>query len=69
MWTLAAAELFGLDLPNETPELFSFRDKIPALNDRFSPQIPDAEHNEARAQAEHTVDQLKRLLFPRFGLA
>lgn len=69
MWTLAAAELFDLELPNETPEAFSFHDKIPTLRDRFAPEIPDREHIEARAQAEHTVDQLKRVLFPRFGLA
>ena len=68
MWTLATVELLGLTVPDEIPEDFSFRDRIPNLRDELIPEIPDRQRIEAEAVAHHTIEEVKQTLFSRHGL-
>ena len=68
MWTLAFSLLFGVPLADETPSDFAHHDIIPTLTDREKPEIPAAYDKLSHHEALHAVEQLKMLLFPRFGL-
>jgi acetoin utilization protein AcuC len=64
MWTLAAAALSGLELPDETPIGFSFHEHIPNLLDRTGPGLDEDDIGKADWYAGQTVEEVKRLLFP-----
>jgi acetoin utilization protein AcuC len=55
MWTLAIATLVGVDLPDETPESFIWRDRIPTLTDHTTPAIDPADLDYARRYAETQI--------------
>jgi Deacetylases, including yeast histone deacetylase and acetoin utilization protein len=55
MWTLAIATLVGVDLPDETPESFVWRDRIPTLTDHTPPDIEPADQDYARRYAETQI--------------
>jgi acetoin utilization protein AcuC len=68
MWTLAFGQLFGVELPDETPNSFSFHHRIPTLTDHEMPQIEPHDLQIAQAYASQTVGEVQRLLFHHFGL-
>jgi acetoin utilization protein AcuC len=68
MWTLAVAELLGIDLPDSTPLDFSFREFIPRLRDDLTPEVPERQATEAAAKAHHTIEELKQTLFRYHGI-
>lgn len=68
MWTLAAAELAGIELKDATPSTYAFRRDVPTLTDHTRPEVDASAVEAARIQARKAVSELKRLLFPRFGL-
>jgi acetoin utilization protein AcuC len=68
MWTLAVGTLAGLDLPDEVPASYPYRQKIPTLTDHFVPEIEARDEKVARAFAAQSVADLKQLLFARYGL-
>jgi acetoin utilization protein AcuC len=68
MWALAYAELFGLTLPDETPETYYYHAQIPRLTDPEQPPIDARQVEEARRYADHTIADVERTLFPYHGL-
>lgn len=68
MWALAFGELFGVDLSDETPESFAHHAQIPTLTDHEEPPVAPHDREQARAYAEQTVAEVKRLLFGHHGL-
>jgi acetoin utilization protein AcuC len=68
MWALAYGELFGVELPEETPEAFSYHQKIPRLRDPEPPDLPAQAVHDAAARARQTVEEVQQTLFPLHGL-
>ncbi len=68
MWALAFGELFGIVLPESTPDEFSFHDKIPRLRDNLSPETTSYEMNVAAGFAEETIREVETRIFPYHGL-
>ncbi len=68
MWTLAVAELAEIDLPDALPAEFARRLGMDTLRDPFPPVVDPLGRERAREAAEHAGEELKALLFPRFGL-
>lgn len=69
MWTLAIAALLEIELPDDTPETFRYHRDIPTLSDHDSPPLREAQERVAALFAEETVEDVKELLFPKFGLS
>jgi acetoin utilization deacetylase AcuC-like enzyme len=69
MWTLAVATLAGLDLPDEVPISYPHRHDIPTLTDHAEIEMDRHYRQQARAFAAQSVDEVKQLLFSRYGLA
>ncbi len=69
MWALAFGELFGLELPDDVPAEFSYRDYIPRLRDHDEPPVSDEDRQQAAWYAGQAIEELKRALFPIHGLA
>jgi len=68
MWALAFGELFGVELPDATPESFSYHLQIPTLTDHEEPLVAPHDREQARAYAEQTAAEVQRLLFGYHGL-
>ena len=64
MWTLAVAELAGLELPDATPTNFSYHDQIPFLRDNVELELSDNERNSAKLAAEDAVRQIEKDILP-----
>ena len=69
MWTLAIAALLEIELPDEVPAIYPYRRDIPTLTDHDSPPLQEAQARVAALFAEETVEDVKELLFPKFGLS
>ena len=69
MWTLAIAALLGIELPDDTPKAFRYHRDIPTLTDHDLPPLREAQERVAALFAEETVEDVKELLFPKFGLS
>ncbi len=69
MWTLAIAELGGISLADTVPESYLDKERVPSLTDHEAFKIHPEDLSLATAFADQSVQQLKRLLFPKFGLA
>ncbi len=70
MWTLAVAALTGTELPDEIPADYPHRRPgLTTLTDHTPPSIPARHTETARLFAERSVEEVKTLLFPRFGLS
>ncbi|SRR5579884_125453 len=69
MWTLAVSTLAGLDLPDEVPASYRYRDEIPALTDHVLLDIEPRDQQRARHFAAQSVADIKRLLFSQYGLS
>ena len=70
MWTLAVAALTGTELPDEIPADYPHRGPgLTTLTDHTPPSIPARHTETARLFAERSVEEVKTLLFPRFGLS
>jgi acetoin utilization protein AcuC len=69
MWTLAISTLAGVKLPNAVPKTYPAQDAIPTLTDHATPERDAPYTDRARAFADISVSDLKRLLFPRYNLA
>ena len=68
MWALAFGELYGVDLADEVPAQFSFRDYIPRLLDHDEPPVSAEDRQHARWYADQTIAEVRRVLFPIHGL-
>jgi acetoin utilization protein AcuC len=68
MWTLAVATLAGLDLPDDVPASYPHRRDIPALTDHAEIDMDGYYLQQARAFAAQSVEEVKQLLFSRYGL-
>lgn len=68
MWTLAAAQLVGVPLPNETPYAFGGRASIPTLLDAARPTISARDARAAFAAAERVIASIQQDIFPMHGL-
>lgn len=68
MWTLAVATLIGKEIADTTPQSYAYHESIPQLTDPIEPAVSDAERQAAWAFAKRTVQQVKSLLFPYYGL-
>ncbi|MBM3495125.1 MAG: acetoin utilization protein AcuC [Armatimonadetes bacterium] len=68
MWALAFGVAFGVELPNETPADYPYRDRIPTLRDDEDPPIAPHDLVQAQAHARQTVAEVKELLFGHHGL-
>jgi acetoin utilization protein AcuC len=70
MWTLAVATLAGVDLPDEIPEAYPHRTTgLTTLTDHSSPKVGQRDQEIARRFADQSVEEIKGLLFPRYGLS
>jgi len=69
-WTLAFAVMGDLELPDEIPSPLGaeYPDSDGRLHDTERPEFGPGVHSGARTMAERTVEQIKRLIFPRHGL-
>ncbi len=69
MWTLAVAALARVEIPDEVPESYPHRGEgLFTLTDHTPPVVSSRQKDSARAAASQSVEELKSLLFPRFGL-
>ncbi|HLV81789.1 MAG TPA: acetoin utilization protein AcuC [Chthonomonadaceae bacterium] len=68
MWTLAVATLAHLDVPDDVPASYPHQREIPTLTDHIEIEMDDYYLDQARAFADRSVEELKRLLFPRYRL-
>ena len=68
MWTLAFSTVFGVPLPDETPECFSDHGRIPTLRDHEEPPIAPYAREQARAYARQTVSEIRERIFMYHGL-
>jgi acetoin utilization protein AcuC len=69
MWTLAVAELAGIDLPDQIPASYPYYGEgLRTLTDHIPPEVSARQAETARAFAAASVAELKSLLFPRYGL-
>jgi len=68
MWTLAVSTLAGLNLPDDVPASYSHRRDIPTLTDHAEIDMDDTYLQQARAIAAQSVNEVRKLLFPRYGL-
>ncbi len=62
MWAWAIATLVGAELPDETPESFSWHARIPTLSDSAPPSIDPTDLAHARSYAQAQVGFLKQFL-------
>ena len=70
MWTLAIAALTGADLPDEIPASYAHRGTgVLTLTDHTPPSVTARQTETARQLATESVEEIKSLLFPRFGMA
>ncbi len=69
MWALATATLAGLTLPDDVPTSYAYRSDMPTLTDHFDVEIPAKEQSKVEAFAEESVSEIKKRLFPVFGLS
>jgi len=63
MWTLAVSALTGIEVPNETPENFSWHQSIPTLRDETVPQRDPSTEQFTQQYAEQGVTWLKQHLY------
>ncbi len=68
MWALAFSRVFGVDLPDETPQGYPYRDRIPTLRDTEEPPIAPHDLVQAKSHARATVAEVKERLFGHHGL-
>ncbi|MEP6755947.1 MAG: acetoin utilization protein AcuC, partial [Chthonomonadales bacterium] len=68
MWSLAVALLSGIDLPNATPETFSYHDKIPFLLDDVDLEIPEEELDDAQREAKAVVRAIESTILPKLRM-
>jgi acetoin utilization protein AcuC len=68
MWTLAASTLFGLDLPDATPESYAWQDEIPRLADEAIFEPDEASLSEAKRYIDRVVAEAGTTLFPYHNL-
>jgi acetoin utilization protein AcuC len=68
MWTLAVSTLVGVNLPDEVPPTYVARDRMPTLTDHHAPAVTEEDRRRARLFADHSVQEIRQTLFPRFGL-
>jgi acetoin utilization protein AcuC len=67
LWTLAYAEMRGVELPDSVPEKFSQIYNLRTLHD--CSRLPEAcGADSARVAAENTVKEIRRLIFPIHGI-
>ncbi len=69
MWTLAVAQLTGVELPNDVPVQCSISSETPRLRDAASFTVETAREESAERFAQDCVKTLKERLFPHYGLA
>lgn len=69
MWTLAVTTLAGIEIPDEVPASYRYREQIPSLRDHETATISARDAKLARAFAAQSVDELQQLLFPYFRLS
>jgi acetoin utilization protein AcuC len=67
-WALAFATMAGVELPDEIPQEYQKRYGTKRLRDPEPPPADSQIRAQARRYAEETVEQVKRIIFPRHGL-
>ena len=67
-WTMALATMANFDLPAEVPESFTSLDGLKTFAD--TPPAPNEEQylDEIRGFNAHTLDEVRALIFPKFGV-
>lgn len=68
LWALAFGCLFDVELSDETPECFMWRELIPTLHDHDQPAIAEHDLEYARGMAHSTVNEVREKLFRYHGL-
>lgn len=68
MWTLACAELFGLSLPDDTPNTYRWHTQIPALTDHKLPVVSPEAAEQAETYNQGTIEEVRQTLFGYHGL-
>lgn len=63
MWTMATAVLAGIQLPDETPQSFSWHHQIPTLRDQHIPSEDPSTEGFTQQYAEQAVTWLKQHLY------
>lgn len=67
-WTLAYGVMIGKDWEDEIPEAYQQKYGIKKLRDKGMPQIDERTKDQVRSFARETVEELKRLVFPKHSL-
>jgi acetoin utilization protein AcuC len=67
-WTLAFGIMSGQEFADEVPASYRYRYGVSTLADREDPPVTDQMRKDARAFAERSVDQVRRLVFAVHGL-
>ncbi|MCW3055577.1 MAG: Acetoin utilization protein AcuC [Chthonomonadales bacterium] len=68
MWTLAVTTLAGIDVEDNVPTSYRYRDEIPTLRDHDTVAVSAREAKLAQAFAAQSVEEIQSQLFSRFGL-
>ncbi len=68
MWALAAGALFGLGLPDETPESYAWHGEMPRLTDAALPRVEDDALFEAARRNSKTIEEARSTIFRYHGL-
>lgn len=67
-WALAYGVMLGQEWPDEIPAAFAGKYGLKRLRDHQKPLIDRADKAAAWEHAQKVVEQVKRLIFPRFGI-